>query len=184
VINVRVNSPGISGSYWMADPAIGGAILGEACHFVDLLYWLLESEPVRVSAYSLPTGTKEPVGENNLAASFQFADGSIANFTYCTVGTKTSGGERVEIFAQGAGAITEDFKRFSHRAAVRRDKSKWWGDKGYQEQMDAFVEGLRAGRAPQVSVLDGIRSTIGCLKMLESAHTRRPCDIDLESLLR
>ena len=28
------------GAYWMADPAIGGAILGEACHFIDLMYWL------------------------------------------------------------------------------------------------------------------------------------------------
>ena len=47
VVQCRVNSPGISGTYWMADPAIGGAILGEACHFVDLMYWLLDSEPVQ-----------------------------------------------------------------------------------------------------------------------------------------
>src|ERR1039457_7608380 len=46
VINCRINSPAISGSYWMADPAIGGAILGEACHFVDLMYWMLDAEPV------------------------------------------------------------------------------------------------------------------------------------------
>jgi predicted dehydrogenase len=36
VINCRMSSPGISGTYWMADPSIGGAILGEAVHFVDL----------------------------------------------------------------------------------------------------------------------------------------------------
>ena len=48
VLNLRVNSPGISGDYWMADPSTGGAILGEACHFVDLAYWLLDSEPVFV----------------------------------------------------------------------------------------------------------------------------------------
>src|SRR5262249_57652910 len=81
VLNCRINSPGISGSYWMADPAIGGAILGEACHFVDLMYWLLNSEPLRVSAYSLPTGQKDPIGENNLAATFLFPDGSIAKLT-------------------------------------------------------------------------------------------------------
>src|SRR5206468_2954811 len=96
VINCRVNSPGIAGDYWMADPKIGGAIVGEACHFVDLLYWLLDSEPVEVSAYSLPTGNAEPIGENNIAASFRFADGSVANLTYCTVGTRSSQGERVE----------------------------------------------------------------------------------------
>src|SRR5204863_9458947 len=105
------NSPGISGSYWMADPAIGGAILGEASHFADLLYWLLESEPVSVSAYSLPAGKKDPIGENNLAASFHFADGSVGNLTYCTVGSRTSAGERVEVFAQGIGASTENFRR-------------------------------------------------------------------------
>ena len=70
----------------MADPAIGGAILGEACHFVDLMYWLLESEPTSVFSFSLPTGTKDPIGQNNLAATFSFADGSIANLTYCTIG--------------------------------------------------------------------------------------------------
>src|SRR4029077_20738513 len=87
VLSCRVNSPGISGSYWMADPATGGAILGEACHFVDLLYWLLDSEPTEVFAASLPAAIKEPIGQNNLVASFSFADGSIANLTYCTVGS-------------------------------------------------------------------------------------------------
>ena len=80
VVQCRINSPGISGSYWMADPSTGGAILGEACHFVDLMYWLLDSEPISVSAYSLPTGKKDPIGENNVVASFQFADGSIRKF--------------------------------------------------------------------------------------------------------
>ncbi|MBV8811167.1 MAG: bi-domain-containing oxidoreductase, partial [Acidobacteriaceae bacterium] len=98
VLQCRINSPGISGSYWMADPSIGGAILGEACHFVDLMYWLLNSEPVSVSAFMLPTGKQDPIGENNMVACFQFADGSIGNLTYCTVGSRTSGGERVEVY--------------------------------------------------------------------------------------
>jgi predicted dehydrogenase len=52
----------------MADPAIGGAILGEACHFVDLMAWLLDAEPETVSAWTLPTGRAHPVGENNMVA--------------------------------------------------------------------------------------------------------------------
>jgi predicted dehydrogenase len=179
VLNCRVNSPGISGTFWMADPAIGGAILGEACHFVDLMYWLLESEPVAVSAFSLPTGKPEPVGENNLVASFRFADDSIANLTYCTVGSKTSGGERVELFATGMGAVTENFKHVSIRTGMRRDKSKWWAAKGYGEQMKSFVQAIRTGGAPEATVLDGARATIGCLRMLESAKAREPRGIDL-----
>ncbi|MDT5159249.1 MAG: hypothetical protein QOH51_3606 [Acidobacteriota bacterium] len=183
VINCRVNSPGISGSYWMADPSVGGAILGEACHFVDLMYWLLESEPTNVTAYSLPTGQKEPIGENNLVASFQFADGSVANLTYCTVGSKTSGGERVEVFAQGLGVATEDFKRLTTSTSLRRTRSSWWGEKGYGAQLESFVERLRDGRAPEVTARDGARATIGCLRMLESARTLQPRSIDLDAVL-
>jgi predicted dehydrogenase/threonine dehydrogenase-like Zn-dependent dehydrogenase len=183
VVNCRVNSPGISGSYWMADPSIGGAILGEACHFVDLMYWLLESEPVEVTAYSLPVGQKEPIGENNLVASFRFADGSIGSLTYCTVGSKTSGGERVEVFAQGLGVATEDFKRLTVSASLRRTRTRWWGEKGYGAQLESFVGKVREGKEPEVTVRDGARATVGCLRMLESAKTLRPVAIDLDAVL-
>jgi len=107
----------------MADPSSGGAILGEACHFADLLYWLLDSEPVAVTAFSLPTGKSDTIGENNLASTILFADGSIANFTYCTVGSATSAGERVEVFAPGMGLVCEDFKKFTAQAGMRSAKS-------------------------------------------------------------
>ena len=183
VLNCRVNSPGISGSYWMADPAAGGAILGEACHFVDLMYWLLDSEPVEVSAYSLPTGKKDPIGENNLVASFRFADGSIANLTYCTVGSHTSAGERVEAFATGFGASAEDFKRSSTRTKVVLKNSSWFAEKGYEAQMRAFFAAQKQGRPPDVTVRDGVRSTLRCLLMMQSARDHAPCSIDLEDFL-
>jgi predicted dehydrogenase len=178
VVQCRVNSPGISGAYWMADPAIGGAILGEACHFIDLMYWLLGSEPVSVSAYSLPTGKADPVGENNLAAAFRFADGSIGNLTYCTVGSKTSGGERVEVFAQGVGAYCEDFKKVGVNRGTKSASSKMWPDKGYLAQMADFTESIQRGRAAAVTVYDGARATLGCLAMMESAASGAPVEIE------
>jgi predicted dehydrogenase len=182
VVNCRINSPGISGSYWMADPSVGGAILGEACHFVDLMYWLLDSEPRSVAAFSLPTGKQDPIGENNMTATFCFDDGSIGALTYCTVGSKTSGGERVEVYAQGVGAETEDFKQFTNKGAVRTTKKKFFAAKGYEEQLSAFFEGIRKGTAPAVTVMDGARATIGCLQMLESARTLSTAPIDLSVL--
>ena len=183
VLNCRVNSPGISGSYWMADPSIGGAILGEAVHFIDLMYWLLGSEPVSVSAYRLPTGKQEPVGENNVAAAFKFADGSVASLTYCTVGSKTSAGERVEAFAEGVGVVTEDFKSLSVRKGLARTRTRWWGEKGYAAQMESFVAALRAGREPEVTALDGARATLGCLALMGSARTGEPREIDLTAVI-
>jgi predicted dehydrogenase len=183
VVNCRMNSPGISGSYWMADPSIGGAILGEACHFVDLLYWLLDSEPIEVSAFSLPTGKQEPIGENNIAAVFRFADGSIGNLTYCTVGSKTSGGERVEAFAQGLGVMTENFKKLSIQTGLQTGRSRYWAEKGYAAQLLGFFESIRAGAPPAVTVTDGARATIGCLQMLASARDLTMLPIDLEGAL-
>jgi len=183
VLNCRVNSPGISGSYWMADPAIGGAILGEACHFIDLFYWLLDSEPIEVSAYSLPTGKKDPIGENNMVAAFRFADGSIANLTYCTVGSRTSGGERVEIFAPGIGGFAEDFKQSAIKTSIVRRHSSWFREKGYETQMRAFFSALQQAKPPDITVRDGVRSTLGCLRMMQSARDHAICPIDLDNLL-
>jgi len=165
----------------MADPSAGGAILGEACHFVDLMYWLLRSEPVSVSAYSFPLGSADPIGLNNMVASFQFADGSIGNLTYATVGSKTSAGERVEVFAQGVGCLTENFNRISICKNMRRSKSRIWGEKGYAAQMGAFVENIQTGAIPEVTVDDGARATIACLAMLESARLGLPVAIDLNN---
>ena len=183
VISCRINSPGIAGSYWMADPSIGGAILGEAVHFVDLMYWLLDSEPTSVSAFSLPTDRPEPIGQNNIAAAFQFADGSIANLTYCTVGSATSGGERVEAFGTGVGATTEDFKRLTVATGRRKTSRRLFGEKGYRSQMASFFEAIRKGSAPSVSVADGTRATVGCLRMLDAARTGEPQPIEWQHLM-
>jgi predicted dehydrogenase len=184
VINCRINSPYMTSGFWAADPSIGGAILSEACHFVDLLYWLLDSEPVHVNAFSLPNDSEDPIGQNNIAASFRFADGSVANLTYCTVGSKTSGGERVEVFAQGIGVVSEDFKQLTSKTGMRRTRSSWRVEKGYRAQLESFLKGIRAGEQPAITVRDGARATLGCLRILESARTLSPCTIDLEALLR
>jgi predicted dehydrogenase len=138
------------------------------------MYWLLDSEPVSVSAYSLPTGKADPIGENNLAAAFRFADGSVGNLTYSTLGSKTSGGERVEVFAQGVGAFTEDFKRVSVHKGTRKPRLRIWPDKGYAAQMADFAESIRQGRPPEVTVYDGARATLGCLAMMASAQNGAP----------
>ena len=147
------------------------------------MYWLLESEPLAVSAFSLPTGKKDPIGENNLVACFRFADGSIGNLTYCTVGSRTSGGERVEAFAPGLGASTEDFKRITVRTSIVSKRSSWFARKGYAAQIEAFFAAIRQAKPTEITVRDGARATICCLRMLESARTLAPCSIDLDKEL-
>jgi len=183
VINCRVSSPGISGAYWMADPSTGGAILGEAVHFVDLMYWLLESEPISVSAASLPTGKNDPIGENNMAATFWFADGSIGNLSYSTLGSTRATGERVEVFAKGITGVVEDFKRLKVTSRLVRTRSTMWARKGYKDQLESFFSSITRSESPEVTVRDGSRATVGCIQMMLSAETSTPQKIDLERLV-
>jgi hypothetical protein len=125
----------------------------------------------------------DPIGENNLVASFRFADDSIANLTYCTVGSRTSGGERLEAFAPGVGAVAEDFKQATIRTGAVRKSSSWFAEKGYEDQMREFFAALRQGKSPEVTVRDGVRATLGCLCMLQSAREQAPQAIDIETFL-
>jgi hypothetical protein len=67
---------------------------------------------------------------------------------------------------------------------VKRTRSKLWAEKGYGIQMESFIDSIRRGSPPAVTVIDGARSTIVCLAMLESARTGAPVRIDLERSLR
>jgi len=147
------------------------------------LYWLLDSEPVEVFAASFPSGMKDPIGQNNLVATLSFADGSVGSLTYCTVGSRTSGGERVEVFAPGVGAHAENFRESVVRSGVASKRSSWFAEKGYDAQMQAFFCSLRLGKPADITVRDGVRATIGCLRMLQSAREHAPCVLDLDQFL-
>jgi predicted dehydrogenase/threonine dehydrogenase-like Zn-dependent dehydrogenase len=162
IISIRVNSPGLETS-WAADHANGGVLLSEGCHFIDLMYWITDSEPLSVSAHSL--------AENNFTASITFADGSIGNFLYTVVGSESSGGELVEVFAPGIAVSSEDFKSLTIKGRARKKKTKLFAAKGYREQLLAFVESVKSGINVGATTADGTRATLGCLLILESART-------------
>src|SRR5688500_8473905 len=167
----------------MALPCICCPISGEGLHFGVLMYWLLESEPINVSAYCLPTGKTDPVGKNNLVATFRFADGSIGSLNYSTIGSKKAQGERVEVFAKGVSSLVEDFKRFKSISNFKQTKSTLWAHKGYEAQLSSFFRSLVRGESPEITVRDGARATLVCVEMLRSAQTLTSREINLDELL-
>lgn len=175
VVSCRMNSPGIENG-WAAEKSQGGVVLGEGCHFVDLMFWLTESEPVSVSAYGF--------NEHNITASIKFADGSIGNFIYAVVGSEASAGEMVEVFAPGISVLSEDFKRLVVKKQKRDGRSKFFAAKGYQEQLESFVKSLKHGTETEITAIDGARATLGCLLMLESARTGEAQEFNLQEILR
>jgi hypothetical protein len=88
----------------------------------------------------------------------------------------------VEAFTQGLGIASENFKRLTVMSGVRHSRKKLFADKGYAVQMQNFIEGIRKGRNPDVTVRDGVRATLGCLRMLQSARTLQPQEIHVDEI--
>ncbi|MCC7117471.1 MAG: bi-domain-containing oxidoreductase, partial [Anaerolineales bacterium] len=96
----RINAGFIPPNHWTQDPAIGGGrIIGEACHFIDLITYLVGMPPASVSVVALPNQNK--YSDDNVSMTFTFADGSIGVVDYLANGDKSFPKERLEVFCEG-----------------------------------------------------------------------------------
>jgi len=159
--------------HWLHDPeAGGGRIIGEACHFVDLLMFLAASIPIQLHAQALPSNAT--YREDNVVAQIKFANESLAAFSYVANGDKRTGKEHLEIFGGGATVIIEDFRSvIVSRRGLRKHVGRWWGrqDKGHLAEMRAFVEAVRSGSPSPIPFQELLTSTAVTFGILESLRT-------------
>jgi len=72
---------------WIQDPGVGGGrIIGEVCHFIDFVGFVIGSEPVAVQAMCVDTANASLVVEDNVSISISYRDGSVAQILYVAVG--------------------------------------------------------------------------------------------------
>jgi predicted dehydrogenase len=178
LISIRMNSPDITDSSWIMDPIEGGgAILGEGCHFFDLMAWFVEFEPVSIFAQNLSLPQDTLTSESNLTCTISFEDGSVGSLVYETVGNRGLGSERVEISAAGTSVVVEDMKRLwvwgGPGPGVKQKKS-WKAEKGYYEILNDFVDGVLKGRNYEKEALAGAKATLCALAALRSVETGLP----------
>jgi len=102
VINIRINAGLIPKNHWTQQPEIGGGrIVGEICHFIDLMQYFTDAEPLKVFAESISSDNTKITPEDNIAIVVKFTDGSIGNLTYLANGDKSMPKERIEVFGGG-----------------------------------------------------------------------------------
>ena len=137
----RVNAGNIPKDTWIQDLEIGGGrIIGEACHFIDLLTYINGSLPKSISAMSMPdaNGLNDTVN-----ISIQFENGSIGIVAYYANGAKDLAKEYVEVFASGTTAIINDFKELNIYGKNKPFKKRLINqNKGQKEMVGAFIDGL------------------------------------------
>lgn len=171
----RINAGYIPLKHWLHDPRQGGGrIIGEGCHFIDFLTFLVGVPPEIVSAGGLPDGGR--YHEDNVVINLSFPDGSLGTVIYLSNGDKAFPKERVEIFSGGCVAVLDDFRSLELIADGRRQAtaSRLRQDKGHRLEWQAFVDAILAGGPPPIPYDHLIGVTRASFKAIEALRERTP----------
>jgi len=148
-IHYRVNAGYIPLNHWVHDPEQGGGrIIGEGCHFIDFVTYLVGESPISVSAHALPDHGK--YHEDNVSMTFTFPDGSIGVVDYLANGDKSLPKERVEVFGGGKVATLNDYRSLEmiHNGRRKTIKNRIGQDKGWKDEMLALANAVKTGEPP------------------------------------
>jgi len=150
-IVMTVNAGEIPASHWTQDLAVGGGrIVGEACHFIDLLRHLIGSPITSHQASAMGLHPELAVREDKAIISLRFADGSIGAIHYLANGHRSVPKERLEIFVAGRVLQLDNFRRLRGWGWKNfKSMNLWRQDKGQFACARAFVQAVReGGRSP------------------------------------
>ena len=111
VINIRVNAGFIPKEHWTQNEHLGGGrIIGEMCHFIDLMQYFTDANPVKVYADCIDTTNVKLKPDDNIAITVKFDDGSIGNLIYLANGDKSLPKELIEVSSGGQTGRIHDFR--------------------------------------------------------------------------
>ncbi|MBC7877166.1 MAG: bi-domain-containing oxidoreductase [Anaerolineales bacterium] len=145
----RVNAGHIPSTHWTQDPAIGGGrIIGEACHFIDMLTFLVDASPISVTAHALPNNGK--YSEDNVSMTFTLPDGSIGVVDYLANGNKSFPKERLEVFCEGMIAVLDDYVSLTITKDGNKKEERITQDKGWKNEIAAFAKAIKEGGEPPI----------------------------------
>jgi predicted dehydrogenase len=148
-INCLVNAGDIPANTWIQDQAIGGGrIIGEGCHFIDLLLHLVGHPITTVQAVMFGRDAGA-VPDDKMSINLAFADGSIGTVHYWANGPKSFPKERIEIFSEGRVAVIDNWRRIQ-AYNWKLPSMKLRQDKGHKAEVAAFFERLRSGGPPLI----------------------------------
>ncbi|MEO5378942.1 MAG: bi-domain-containing oxidoreductase [Magnetococcus sp. DMHC-6] len=154
----RINAPLLPIDHWLLDPERGGGrLVGEGCHFIDLICYLSGSEEVDVSIGMLGTTSSNSVSQNDFSLNLRFANGDLGTIIYSGQGHESLSKERLEVYAHGRVFVIDDFsplQAYGVRLAPTKSKQV---DKGFAQHLKIFFEAVRGNGSLMTTVKDGLR---------------------------
>jgi len=175
----RVNAGRIPKEHWTQDAHEGGGrIVGEACHFIDLMQFLTDSPPVSVFAECVSAGSDKTVDADSVFIVLRFADGSNGTIAYLAEGDKGLAKERLEVFGGGKVFVLDDFRRATlYRDGREEQVTLKAQDKGQQAQVRAVCANVLEGGPPLISLDDLAATSRVTFRVLDSLRERQPFEI-------
>jgi len=177
-MNMTVNAGEIPADHWTQDPERGGGrIIGEGCHFIDLLCFLADSPVVTVSATMVGEGPA--VREDKVSIVLGLADGSVGTVNYFSNGPRSYPKETLEVFSDGRALKLENFRTtkgygFQGFSGLKTPRQ----DKGHAAEIAAFVERVAVGGEPLMA-FDRLRNVaLASFAAVRAARERSTIAID------
>lgn len=148
-----MNAGDIPADHWVHDlQAGGGRIIGEACHYIDLMRFFTESKIVSVQARRMGDSANVAITDDKASITLGFEDGSFGTIHYFANGANSFPKERIEIFADGKVLQLDNFvklKGFGFKGFKKMNL--WRQDKGQKNCVKAFVQSIENGKESPIS---------------------------------
>jgi predicted dehydrogenase len=169
---IRVNAATLPSDHWLNHPSEGGGrLLGEGCHFIDLIAHLVAADPVAVYAQGRAP-TDQPIQSvQDFTVSIRFLDGSLGTLLYGTAGSPVAGKELVEVHRGEISARINDFRNLKlWRGGRSRTFRSRGQDKGHSEEVRLFSRLVRkeATAVLTETYVDSTALTLAALRSLQS----------------
>jgi predicted dehydrogenase/threonine dehydrogenase-like Zn-dependent dehydrogenase len=178
VATYRINAGSIPLDHWVHDPAQGGGrIIGEGCHFIDFLTFMVGATPTSINVHSLPDDNR--YRQDNVIITLSYPDGSIGSVIYLANGDKAFTKERIEVFSAGKTAALDDFRSLELVSNGKRRvlHSRLRQDKGHQAEWDAFSQAILAGNPPPIPYDQLFAVTEATFSAVEALRTQQTINL-------
>ncbi|MEE8057520.1 MAG: bi-domain-containing oxidoreductase [Pseudomonadales bacterium] len=162
---MTVNAGEIPADHWTQDMSVGGGrIIGEGCHFIDLLRYVVGAPIDSVSAIAMDADCKDSV-----MIQLRFTDGSMGSINYLANGSKAFPKERLEVFCGGGILQLDNFRTLKGFGWPGfKSERLWRQDKGQKQCAQAFVDAINLGDGSQlIPFHELVEVTEACFDVVE-----------------
>lgn len=167
---MTMNAGAIPANHWTQDSAVGGGrIIGEACHFIDLMRFLAGSPIVSIQARRMGDAPGLAITEDKASITLGFEDGSFGTILYLANGAASFPKERVEVFAAGRVLQLDNFRKLKGYGWPGFSKMNLWKqDKGQTACAATFLQAIEKGTPaiPADEIFEVARVTIEVAELL------------------